>query len=404
MNRRYFLEAVGMMGTASLLASCRSRESRGFAVSTRPSPTEKPPSVLRIHDGKAASWDYGTGQYIQAIDGDIVYSMITEGLLALTGKKTPKEAWRDILTGYETGQRVAIKPNLNNTQIGYGQAIMTSPQVISGVIRSLVEDGGVPPYTIFLYDLTADPMPEIQAIVDTFRVRTVWILDRIALKMEWGDDAPDQSAAIPMRKPVAAEDGTPVTCYLPKVLTKAHHLINLPVLKAHQYIVTSSALKNHFGTVRFSNHHQYPPILHGPDIQSHIVDINAHPVVAERTRLILADALLGAPLFARGDIGRAPTRWHTLPEGATPSSIFLSRDPVAIESVIADYVIEEQHNADVVPHPDAYLADAMSLGLGVFERRDANGDYHAINYRRIEHSRALAAPRRRSAPPPTERG
>jgi hypothetical protein len=199
-----------------------------------------------------------------------------------------------------------------------------------------------------------------------------------------GEDAPDTRFPIALRRPVTLENGDPLICYMPKVLTNAHHLINLPVFKAHQFIVHSNALKNHFGTVRYSNHLQYPVLLHGNDIQSHIVDINAHPIIAGRTRLVIADALFGAGLFTREGNDRIPMPWQTFPGGATPNSLFFSQDPVAIESVVSDYIIAEQRRAGIAPFAETYLKDAAERGLGTYERRDSEGNYSSIVYSQID--------------------
>ena len=68
-----------------------------------------------------------------------------------------------------------------------------------------------------------------------------------------------------------------------------------------------------------------------------------------------------------------------------PTSLFFSRDPVAIECVMFDIL-----NAEPIWHPkrgdheDDYLVLAANAGLGTYERADPWLDtYTAIDYSRI---------------------
>ncbi len=392
MNRRNFLETICAFFGFSLLSGCKSKEPHPVAQpkNTRhPSSSKQRPKVVEVHNPKASAWDYQTGRYIDTIDQEVVYSMISKGIMTLTATTSLQNAWRLLLRDYRTGQKIAIKPNLNNTEIGYSEAIMTSPQVISALVRSLVE-AYIPAETITVYDLTAGKIPDVLEALEPYGVNCLWrresdrILERVALKLALGQDAPDKDLPIHMRKPVRTQAGKSVTCYLPKILSDTHHLINIPVFKAHQFVLHSNAFKNHFGTVRYSNYHQFPVLLHGSEIESHIVDINAHPVIRERTRLVLVDALFGAPLFTRGENGRIPTRWHTLSPHTTPNRLFFSTDPLAIETYAADYILTEQHQAGVNPYSYAYLKDAMNQGLGIHEHRDPTGRYSQIDTIRID--------------------
>jgi hypothetical protein len=143
-------------------------------------------------------------------------------------------------------------------------------------------------------------------------------------------------------------------------------------------------LKNHFGTVRFSNLNDYPVVLHGTDIDWHIADINANTHIRDKSRLIIVDAILGAACFIRGDHGRTPSKWRTLAEGHTPKSLFFSKDPVAVESVLADLIIKEQQTMGYVPHSHLYLHVAAQLGLGIHEHADDDsGSYTNIEFTKV---------------------
>lgn len=341
--------------------------------------------VVQIRHDNVCDWDYVEGDYTDSIHLEAVQKMLEAGLVELTGVNTAGEAWAALIQPYRAGDKILLKPNMNNPRIGYAQAIMTSPQLIVAVVESLLA-AGYPARDIIIYDLTADDRQPVTRRLASLGVSCVFLNEnknlwgKIATRLALGPDAPDTSAPIHLQKPVRDDGGNDVTCYIPKVLTQAAHLINLPVLKAHQFVLQSSALKNHFGTVRFSNFHSYPVVLHGQNIDWHIADINANPHIKNKTRLTVVDAIFGAACFTRGNHGRTPTPWNTWPGGDTPKSLFFSRDPLAVESVLADFVRHEQNFLGYAAYSDRYLEIASGLGLGIYERRSPEGHYSRIDF------------------------
>jgi hypothetical protein len=67
-------------------------------------------------------------------------------------------------------------------------------------------------------------------------------------------------------------------------------------------------------------------------------------------------------------------------DNGIPNSLFLARDPVAAESVTADYIIKERkhHGYKILSHE--YLHDAMENGLGIHEHWDNTEKYKKIEY------------------------
>ncbi len=349
---------------------------------------EAPPAVIRVFNGKVTSWDYKTAPYVDFTDYNELKKMLVAALTAYTGTKSTKEAWQRILPDYKAGKKIAIKPNLNNIGAGYSKAIMTSPQVIAAVVESLIETGFAA-QDIIVYDLTARMNKELAQWLNGFEINTVFrlkyggLFDKIYARLHLSPQDQDTSAPIKMRSAIIDDLDDRVTCYIPNVLTSADYLINLPVFKAHQFVLQSSALKNHFGTVRFSNHNTYPAVLHGKDIEKNIVDINRNEHIMRKTCITIADCLYGAPYFTRDGHGRVPTRWKTLSTGPAPNSLFISADPVALESILADYIIHEQESAGYKPYSHQYLHDAMELGLGIHEHRGHDNRYRSIAYQEV---------------------
>jgi hypothetical protein len=77
----------------------------------------------------------------------------------------------------------------------------------------------------------------------------------------------------------------------------------------------------------------------------------------------------------------SPALWSTY-GNQPPNSLFFSLDPVAIDSVMADFLDAE---AGIDPRSRYYLPLAEASGLGIFEQGDpwASG-YTRIDYRRVE--------------------
>ncbi len=346
------------------------------------------PKVIRIFDKSATAWDYKTHPYINNINYDVVKDMLSKGLTTLTEAKNIKDAWRTIIYPYKAGEKIVIKPNFNNTGIGYSKAIMTSPQVISAIIESLI-DSGFPAKDIIVYDLTAKKTNEIMTWLKHYPIQFVVrrdyknIWDKISARLYLGQQDSDSSAVIRMRSVIKDDDGQLVNCYIPRVLTEAQHLINVPVFKAHQFVLQSSALKNHFGTVRFSNFNSYPVVLHGENIEKNIADIYRNEHIRLKTRITIVDGLFGAANFNKEGYGRVPAPWKTLSTGPTPNSLFFSFDPIALESVLADYIIHEQEANGYKPYSHQYLHDAMSMGLGIHEHRNIKSKYTQIEYKEL---------------------
>lgn len=388
MNRRSFLKLLSMLTLIGIVKP-KGLFGEEFPLSMEyAGSSSKNAMVVRVFNNNACTWDYLSAPYIDYIDYAVVKEMLSRGLMELTGKEDVREAWQQIIKPYRAGDKIVIKPNLNNTKIGYAKAIMTSPQVVTAVVETLIESG-FRAGDIIVYDLTARENPEIMAWLKRQPIGVVLghdisgLIDKAMARLYLSPHDADRNARIDTRSDVRSKDGTQVTCYIPKVVTQASHIINVPVFKAHQFVLQSSSLKNHFGTVRFSNFNSYPIVLHGKGIERNIVDINRQTHIRNKTRIIIADGIVGAPLFYREGYGRVPSPWKTLQTGPTPNSIFLSRDPIALESVVADYIIYEQEKRGFTPYSHDYLHDAMAMGLGIHEHRDGDGRYKLIEYREL---------------------
>jgi hypothetical protein len=328
--------------------------------------------VVHVRDAGATDWD-GSGWYGDAVDQTTVDTMVQQGLQTLTGEGSWTDIWDDLFSqvqpsGYQPGQRIAIKVNLNNSSNGgcsgaYSQ-IDALPQPVKALIAGLV-GAGVNQDDIWIYDATMEGC----IIPDRFRTP---ILSSYPSIQFYGKG--DCSGVIPVSHgghsslTVQFSDphGNLRDRYLTDVLYNATYLINMPILKIHSISPVTLGFKNHFGSIKVvvwpgdDNLHNYigPSGSLYSSTYSPMVDIFKNTNIKDKTILTVGDGLYGA--FGR--VSAPPTSWNTF--GDVPNSLFFSKDPVAIECVMTDLFIAEGKVGS-----DAYdtLFCAQEAGLGVCE-------------------------------------
>lgn len=337
------------------------------------------PDVISVYSPYATNWDFASYPYVDAIDQDTVNKMLAAGVHELTGERTLQDAWHSLFASYRKGDIVAIKPNFNDLYDNF-RGYVVSPALINAIADPLVNMLGIPPKDVVIYDCT-------RIIPDEFRERVKFPVSYVEpfgssfmRKVKYhtiGNSLPqaDTNHEIFMNSKVTDKNGNPVKCYLPKIITSASHIINVPILKSHQFVSHSGALKNHYGTVRFSDGHTGPEYLHPPIIHQSIVDINSHMQIRSKTRLIVTDALFGR-LKKKGGL---PDRWKLFGNNS-PNRLILSKDPVALDSVGYSLIKKEltERGEDILSNE--FLRIAHKNGLGKFEEADNKGNFKHISH------------------------
>lgn len=359
----------GMVATAFLSGS-RSKSVAASPEFAGPLPSRAKPKVIHVSNPEATSWDYTTPEYLDFIHQETVEKMLGQGIMRLTGEQSVDSAWRRLIPDYSVGERIAIKPNFNSLHLGV-DGLITCPQLIRAVVKGLTESLSARESDIYVYDLCKwIPDSRIRSRIG-FQInyverRTDGFFDRrIATRLAWGLESGDRSAQVAMSSSIVSSGGEPVKCYIPKVLTHCEHLINIALMSNHPFLAISGPLKNHFGTVRFSNYNSYPGVLHGTVLEPSIVDLNMNPHIQRKTRLFVCDALLGQ--FARGEGGFAQ-RWKTFPsENGVPNSLFFATDAVAMESLLLYFINRERSEQGLKIRSHDYLHSADQRGLGIHE-------------------------------------
>ncbi len=152
------------------------------------------------------------------------------------------------------------------------------------------------------------------------------------------------------------------------------YLVNLTNLKGHSYGITLCG-KNHFGSFingnamrppEGANLHQF---LTRNEMGSYspLTDLMANGQIGGKTVLYMLDALVCATSEG-SSVTEETARWRQAPfDGNYTSSVFVSQDPVAIDSVGADFLINEpavtEHNGALRDNPNVenYLHEAALI-------------------------------------------
>ena len=124
-----------------------------------------PGRVTWAHDSAAVTWD-GTGSWWSDANNnqDVIDRMVSRSIRDLTNQKNDAQAWSAIFhdfnrthdrgnAGYKAGEKIAIKPNLNNT-IDHGtiDRLNSSPHLILSLVRQLTGPARVPQSSITVFD------------------------------------------------------------------------------------------------------------------------------------------------------------------------------------------------------------------------------------------------------------
>jgi len=357
-----------------------------------------PGRVVWCHNPDATSWDGVSGRwwYYENTDQAIVDQMLSQSIQELAGAATNSEAWDNIFkhfnktkfnidSGYKKGEKIAIKLNLNGSSSAKpGNGSFTSPHLVYALLRQLVNDAGVSPEHITVYDVTRMIPDCIYDLCSKGELAGIHFVDYYGRN---GREAykRNNNARINWSYDV---EGNPA--YLPTCVTDAKYLINLASLKGHTLAGVTLTAKNHFGS--FCSDLNGAPTnlapqganLHGfiaahdfstgdPDwtwsgrpegTYNPLVDLMGHPDLGGKTILYMLDALYVArDQSSEIDIN---SKWISSPfNGHWTSSIFVSQDGVAIDSVGLDFIYSEPTLAAAIPEgstAENYLHEAAQAG------------------------------------------
>ncbi len=356
-----------------------------------------PGRVVWVHGPQATSWaGYNSPEHwydSNHTDIGVVEQMISKGLQSLSGGASDAQAWDRVFKyfnqnhgkgdrGYSPGEKIAIKINLTTCNARSGSAtvdvqgsyekqnaysdghwrntIDNSPQMLLTLLRQLVYTVGVAQTNIFLGDPTGNfpaymwnmlhgEFPMVRYF-DNYGGAGRLRVELSSVPFHWSVTNANNSQAV-------------VPDYVPIPFAQADYIINCALLKGHSVGVTlcgknwyGSLLRcpdgysrdafgtNQGGNINYSSMHLSTPDpnmgIPGMGHYRAIVDLMGSPALGGKTLLFMVDGLFGGYFW-----DSHPKKWKMAPFNTNwPSSVFFSLDPVAIDSVCYDFLLNEWPN------------------------------------------------------------
>lgn len=314
----------------------------------------KPGRVVWSHNPNSVNWN-GKGYWwkTQNFEEKVITTMLKNSIASLGNAKTAKKGWEKLFKAqnkkrgkgnkkYKKGDKIAIKANINGSGVfdddnsGKTKMSYTNPVLLKVLLTSLVNDAGVPPSDITVYD--------VSRIFPTYMIKMC-----TSGKLKGVQFVGRNNGVADKKKPINwSYSFRGAVNYLPTCVTKAEYVINFANLKGHSYGITLCG-KNHFGSFINGNEMRPPEganlhqflTMDKMGVYSPLVDLMANYELGNKTILYMLDALICATSEG-DDITGGNAKWKQSPfNWDYTSSIFVSQDPVAIDSVGADFIMNE---------------------------------------------------------------
>jgi len=304
----------------------------------------------------------------QAID-----SMMRLSLMMVAGKESVFESWDTIFryfnvvhgkgnVAYTQGEKIFIKINqggagwLTNSstlervktgwQASYYGMAESIPSTILSLLKTLIDDYGVDQQDILIGDPIAHIYQETYTYLHTFYPDILYMdkgnyqaLGRTKLNKA------NHPAIVYSDKGVKMTGAVRDTLY--SEFEEADYLIDMACLKAHARAGVTLLAKNHFGShIRAGADHLHPALLAPDNVNVTnagyrkyrvLTDIMGSSKLGRKTLLYIVDGLWGGT-----EAVEKPVKWKMPPfNNDWPSSLFVSLDQVALESVCFDFLRTE---------------------------------------------------------------
>jgi len=379
-TRREFIKHTGAAGLGFTCAAVLGQSLFGSGNASSDELTPLRGKVIHVHDDTSTSYHFTEDWCGNHVNQERVNQMTKKGLLDLTGASNISSAWKTLIPNYSPGKKFAVKVNFNNYHGRMGQDVNALIEPVNAIIGSLVEFGAAP-RDIIVYDVTNGNHKGMTPKVE-FIDRCLYPGVHFAA---YSDNAFSATEKVKFSVPNVQD------LAIANALVDSDYLINMPYIKYHITNFVTLAFKNHFGSIsRCDLCHVYNPIIQSTGSNySPLVDIYRNRHFANKTVLTIGDFLFGiwhgAPRVFPPRYEARP--WKTFGNRA-PNSLLFATDPVAIDSVMADFIDAErqaQGLGTLDPRAWDYLRVAEAAGLGVFEhgnpwKQPVGSGYTKIKY------------------------
>jgi uncharacterized protein (DUF362 family) len=262
------------------------------------------------------------------VDVNLIKKLLNQGVCHVTGNSLPSGAWKELFTPKDI---VGIKVNC----LG-GKGISTHPELVMAVVEGL-RIAGVPGSNIIIWDRLTNE------------------LEAVGYKVNWQGEGVRCFGTDSNYEQEVEEVGSVGSCFSSILSRQCTALINMPVLKDHDLSGVSLSLKNLYGAIHNPNKY------HDNNCDPYIADLNSHPLIRKKLRLIICDGITG--MYNGGPGFKPQGSWEF-------QGIILSRDPVALDRVGCE-IIEAKRKEKGLPglkevgRDPKHIMSAFKKGLGI---------------------------------------
>jgi hypothetical protein len=322
------------------------------------------------YNPKIASWDEKTGMWWEDRFNNQAETdkLLSQTLFSLTEAKSEKKAWdvlfhfynktkKDKDAGYKSGEKIAIKVNLNNTDSHQSSPeINANPTTILSLLKSLVNEAEIPQENITL----ADPS---RFITNNIYDKCHSVYPNIHYIDHNGGDGREKATFVENGF-VYSSDFNGQTKGLAACFVEANYVINLAIMKGHVSQGVTLCAKNFFGCTNIEtdwhkNAHGsgFSQSREGKRQYSVYPDFIGHKDLGAKTMLFLVDGI-----YSNKALNGIPnSKWTLTPfNNEWMGSLFASQDPVAIESVVLDFALAAWPDAPDMMYSD-HAMEEMAL-------------------------------------------
>jgi len=262
------------------------------------------------------------------INAGVAEDMVNRAMCLLTAKESPTAAWKSLFSSKE---RVAIKVNTRHPPVAGNR------EITDAIVKGL-KDAGIEENRIIIFDFLDHELTRCRyELNDSSKgVRCYGI--RECREMAAG----------------------PVKVRVSKILMdEADAIINVPAFRHHVMAGVTISMKNHLGSI------QNPRDLHR-DNCLYIADLNALDAIRKKTRLIIADGILGQ--YNGGPSYRPEFAWEY-------TGVIAATDTVAVDAVAAEEILLQRHKRGMEGPTQPtikHIPRAAELGLGIADLKNVN--------------------------------
>ena len=263
------------------------------------------------------------------VNASEVTELLGKSIVAATGISNLGAAWGSL---FDRKDVVGIKVNSLA-----GSGLSSHPVLVAAIVKGLA-GAGIPKENIIVWDRA-----EHELSAAGFSPETV------AGARILGTDS--RGAGYESDIEFSGEIGSCFSTILSRMCTA---IINVPVLKDHDLSGVSLGMKNFYGAIHNPNKY------HDDNCDPYIADLNQHPLITRKMRLVICDGLKGQ--YHGGPSSREQWAW---PAG----TLLVGTDPVAVDRIGLELIEEKRKEVGMdslkaVGREAKHIQTAAGRGLG----------------------------------------